>query len=162
MGINYSISLAVGYVLTYDELFDPFTVRTGEVAHMEDRYDPKTGAKLLPEKVIDSPAREAIIVDGKEWDDYHAIEFICDKLGDVRYWMRDDGGDTEYIIGVDLGEISPSGVDKDWGRVFARGEYNVTAVVEHLPDYGDLADAIRRILDADPGPLVVTLGWHIR
>lgn len=162
MGIDYSVRLAVGYVLGRDQVLGPFMIYTEERAHMEDRFDPRSGKKLLPQKVVDEAARNRIMIDGVEKDDYEAIDDVCALLGPgVSYEERDHGDDVQYVIGL----RRPPGykdVDVDWGHVSATGEFVLPELAALMvPDYLNLSRRIREVLGCEPGPLLVTLAWHV-
>ncbi len=54
-GSEGKASLSVGYFLPYEEVVKVFGYKHRQKSHLEDRFDPKTGAKLEPVKIIDEP-----------------------------------------------------------------------------------------------------------
>jgi hypothetical protein len=70
MGMNWDWSLVVGFVVDTDDLLMPFKQEVEESSHLEDRFDPYTGAKLSDQvKVIDQKAGEKYFLDGVSYDD---------------------------------------------------------------------------------------------
>ena len=103
MGVNYHFNLAVGFEMTEDELYKPFEKHFEEESHLEDRYDPKTGKKLTPEKVVTKRAYDEYYVDGERVEFYDLDGIIAEKL-ECQIWECNDGGEAMYVIG-------PSGID---------------------------------------------------
>lgn len=62
MSVDHSALIVIGYVISPESFFKPFLVRRNEVAHLEDRFDSRTGKKLAPEKVIDVHAGWDLVV----------------------------------------------------------------------------------------------------
>lgn len=84
MGIDYSFYLAIGFIVDKQELLRPFATEVKEQFHMEDRFDPKTGVKLEPVKVIDSDGGTQYSLDGQIFDEnseYEVLEGLEDLLG---------------------------------------------------------------------------------
>jgi hypothetical protein len=93
MGVYYSLRLCVGFELTENEAKAPFVRKTEQKIdgsfHMEDRFDPKTGAKLEPIKVWDRKPKTITDrwyeIDGQKYDDgFYDDKFVKDlkvKLG---------------------------------------------------------------------------------
>jgi hypothetical protein len=79
MGIDYTYKLVYGFELDEEDVLAPFqhTKKTEGEFHMEDRFDPKTGAKLPAVKVWDKkPTSERWYeVDGKKYDDLDPEEW---------------------------------------------------------------------------------------
>lgn len=61
------VDVKVGFMVPYEDLVKPLTFEKAEESHLEDRFDPKTGAKLEPEKVVDVEAGPWVRLNGKEW-----------------------------------------------------------------------------------------------
>ncbi len=82
MGIDYAFNLGIGFVLDREDVLAPFRVEREEKFHMEDRFNPKTGKKVEPAKVVDEEAGEAFILDGTHHDDdWSFLEALSQKLG---------------------------------------------------------------------------------
>ena len=123
MGIHYGIGLAIGFTIRLEEFLKPFAKTREEEFHIEDRWDPKTGKKLEPVKVVDD--------EGDEWYEYGAasmdeeelmeavgnnfkcnINYIGDceaseavleiTLDDVVYTSEDDYDDGRVSIGCSM------------------------------------------------------------
>lgn len=126
MSTSYTFSLTVGYRISSRALLAPYAQKSPERFHMEDRYDPKTGQKLKPVKVIDQEEYESYVLDGEEIEEYEIGELIGKKLNkklSVKCVFEEDGyDDLDFIIGPDLGKIP--GYKKsfvDYGNVEAGG-----------------------------------------
>lgn len=84
MGISYKLRLCFGYEVKEEAAFAPFLKTHTEVKegvfHMEDRFDPKTGDKVEPEKVWDiKPSKKVtkwVEIGGVRIEDYNALELI--------------------------------------------------------------------------------------
>jgi len=66
MSIEYAASIVVGYVVSIEDLFEPFMKEAPEKFHLEDRFHSKTGKKLEPEKVVDREAGWIVVLPGDE------------------------------------------------------------------------------------------------
>jgi hypothetical protein len=159
MGIDYSSSLAIGWRVRAEQLKQVFGKYTPEQAHMEDRYDPKTGKKLLPEKVIDQRAGTVLMFEGQECDYIEQlVEAICDKTG-ATFWhdgsFMCDQEDMEYIIGPSF-ELDTEG--KDEGRVTTGGGILFAKVVELAPELQRIGIELRKLgLDIGSAEITTTL-----
>ncbi len=120
MGIDYSFNLAVGFVMDMDSLTKPFIVVAEEKFHMEDRFDPKTGAKLEPVKVVDEREEQNYVFKGQTYEDqFELLEALGEELGcSVNNGGGYSDGKTAYIS-VDF-ETDDSG--EDYGRVCVGGK----------------------------------------
>jgi hypothetical protein len=84
MSTEYDSVLVVGWLLDKNDLPKKFIKNLPETSHMEDRFDPKTGQKVVSEVVIDSEEREIFVLDGIEYED--EVEFfytLAHKVGAV-------------------------------------------------------------------------------
>lgn len=92
MSTNYSFYLRVGFQVPTQELKKRFQHRqeTKEegVFHMEDRFDPKTGAKIDPVKVWDKEPQAHTdtwwVIEGErfeDWDDESISALLEEELG---------------------------------------------------------------------------------
>lgn len=82
MGIDYSVNLGIGYILDREDIIAPFRVEVPEKFHMEDRFDPKTGKKLAPVKVVDEEGGEEFEYKGERHEDsYELFQAIGEDLG---------------------------------------------------------------------------------
>jgi hypothetical protein len=82
MSIDHDSTLVIGYVVPSEDVFKQFLVRRKEVAHMEERFDSRTGKKMPSEKVVDEPAGYDIVIGDEKFDgpDDGKMEGHC--LGD--------------------------------------------------------------------------------
>ena len=108
MSVHYSFYLRVGFKVDLGDLKKVFehknVVHEEGVFHMEDRYDPKTGAKLQPVQVWDKKPKTKTErwweIDGKrfdDWEDDPMTDFFKDKLGcNVDYYWQAYGDEPAY------------------------------------------------------------------
>lgn len=111
MGIDYSVNLGIGYILDQEDIIAPFRVEVPEKFHMEDRFDPKTGKKIAPVKVIDAEAGEEYEYKGERFEDtYELFERLGSELGcDINNCGGYSDGETIRVtLDVDTDE---SGID---------------------------------------------------
>jgi hypothetical protein len=127
MGIDYSFSLAVGFVVDMDALLKPFAKVTKGKSHMEDRFDPKTGEKLEPVKVVDRGHRETYSLDGKRFgtDRYDFLEALGVKLD----CTIDDGGGYSDEQTAYVSVNFESDHSEDYDRVTINGRATLDEVV---------------------------------
>jgi hypothetical protein len=84
--------LVIGFVVEAEDVLKPFEVTVPEKSHMEDRFHPKTGAKLPPVKVIDAEERVEYEVDKKRFKDSEEVfDHLCKKTGAMWQTIIDDG-----------------------------------------------------------------------
>lgn len=102
MGVDTSTWAEVGVQVERDDLITPFKLVTPEVCHYEDRFDPKTGAKVKPKKIVDK--REVITYHfkGKRYTESRALaNAVATYLGCKVTRYRDymcDGWDV-FVFG---------------------------------------------------------------
>lgn len=53
MGVDYRFDLLVGYSVPLKVVEAPYIIEVETKFHYEDRFDPRTGQKLKPAKIID-------------------------------------------------------------------------------------------------------------
>lgn len=118
MGIDYSFWLVIGYKIDSANLPESMVRRTEEKFHMEDRYDQRTGEKLVPVKVVDEEGGEEVYhVNGKECvDTYELADALAKELGcsvEIDHGYSGDNFDITFSI-----EFKSTGTDDgDWGQV---------------------------------------------
>jgi hypothetical protein len=135
MGREYDADLAIGYVIDPAGLPAKFTRQKPEVFHFEDRFDPKTGAKLPDKaKVIDQEERDVFVFDGKEYDDvFDFLEAVAEEIGAEHGYGGDFNFDAHVVqwIGPPIprseSEGQEAGVCLAWlvqehSRIIAIGE----------------------------------------
>lgn len=121
MGIDYSFSIGIGYVVSYDSLveaLEPWAVKTEDDFHMEDRFDPKTGKKIGQEKVVDFEGETTYKLGKKKFEyEDEFLEALFDSFG-AEY--SNDGGMSEATVAYITVKTEHTGEDDfDGGRVFA-------------------------------------------
>lgn len=108
MSTHYSFYLRVGFNVDLEEIKKVFyhkneTHQDG-IFHMEDRFDPKTGAKVEPVKIWDKKPKTITErwweIDGErfdDWEDEPMTDFFAKKLGcHVDYYWQSYGGEPSY------------------------------------------------------------------
>jgi len=87
MGIDYTFYLRIGFELDIDIVSKPYEIFHEEKSHYEDRFDPKTGKKLKPEKIIDEHGGEYFSLEYNSeeyksfWDVINETDYFHKKLG---------------------------------------------------------------------------------
>lgn len=135
MGIEYHVNLAVGVEVSVDELKRVFTQTLPEESHVEDRFDPKTGEKLEPAKVVDVKERVAWMWKGEEVYDQYLVDELSAEIGAVPYMkvnMWSEGLES-VVFGPRLAELDEGEQD---GRITVGGGVK----------YDDVVKAIDKIL----------------
>lgn len=123
MSISYSFYLRVGFEIPTQDLKKAFkhqkVSHEDGVFHMEDRFDPKTGAKIEPTKVWDKKPKTQTDtwweIDGErfeDWEDETMTQVFEEKLGchvDA-YWRAGGAPDVGWSYGFYLHD--PNNKDK--------------------------------------------------
>lgn len=74
------VSMHLGFVATAEAVLKGFRHDRPEKWHMKDRFDPDTGEKLDPVKVVDAEASSGWLIGGKFFDD---VDDALDAVGKV-------------------------------------------------------------------------------
>jgi hypothetical protein len=69
MSTDIDTVIVVGFVVPEEDFLKPLKVYKKEESHLEDRFDPKTGKKLKPQKVVDQEARWVYEFEGGTYED---------------------------------------------------------------------------------------------
>lgn len=139
MSCSYAFYLRVGFEIPTEELKKVFVHKTvvheEGAFHMEDRFDPKTGAKLAPVQVWDKRSKTKTdrwwVIDGKryeDWEDEIMTRVFAKLLGcNVdNYWQAygsDGGGSFGFYphppgdVDVDSGKFSISNTSMSYQQV---------------------------------------------
>ena len=171
MSIDYTISLAVGYIIPEDELTRVFGKTTPKKSHLEDRFDPKTGKKLAPVEVVDENSYTTIVYKGEEIEDGESelADLIREDLDDIvatgcQVWPHGSSmsGEMSYVFGPDLKKLY-----KPYDEDGISGDDTITATgsipFALLTECGSALGVIRKALvelGLKPGePMVLLAGW---
>lgn len=139
MGTTYTVGLGVGYVLGIEEVMAPFLFETPEESHMEERFDPMTGAKIDPIKVVTKSGSKAYIISGEEFNSYHeAIEELSRELGYGFAWI---GGLNEKDSQVLFHVNNPYD-----GETYGTG-YSLTVYAGRFPVGTDWTEPLKELKD---------------
>jgi len=149
MSIDFNFDLAVGFVLDKSDVLAPFGLESDERSHTEDRYDPKTGKKLEPVKVVDDLGGVTYELHGDRYDDEH--EFLGALAGELDCSL-DFGGnysDNETIYASV--EIEFTGEDDlDAGNISCGSSATLSTVIKSKRKVEALAKKLKK-LGIDPG-----------
>lgn len=143
MGIDIDQAVKVGYVFSEDEIEAAFGTQFPEVAHLEDRFDPKTGQKIAPHKVIERYGYTLYNHSDVQYDDVH--EFISalekDLNADIHHYgdMMSNGG-GKYVIGLGHGTR-----ECDAKRCPEDGSFSLNEVFNDLPKLEALAATLTEL-----------------
>lgn len=87
MGVDYSHYLVFGFELDEDQALAPFKKQIKDEGefHLEDRFNPKTGEKIKPEKVWDrKPSKQTWYeVNGEKFDEDFPYEHFEEVVGEL-------------------------------------------------------------------------------
>jgi len=149
MSISYNFDLGVGFVLDKSEVLAPFAKNFPAKFHYEDRFDPKTGKKLTPTKVIDNEEGVVYELDGKEYDEeYELLEALAEKL---RCNFGNGGGYSDCSTVYVAVELDTTGEDSyDDGRASCGSSATLENVIKSKKAVEVLAKKLRK-LGIDPG-----------
>lgn len=98
---DYCVTLMLGYSVRPFDLELLYTQDIPESAHYEDRYDPRTGQKVSPVRIIDTPASCHCILDGEDLGDNFPglLQALSQKMG-CDYDTEEDAfeGTCEWVV----------------------------------------------------------------
>lgn len=140
MSLDYSLALCYGFEINQEDAKKPYrrSKKYPGSFHMEDRFDPKTGAKVAPKKVWDhSPSEEKWVeINGEEWEDLDPEvweAFFEEKLGcHVEEFGSVPSGDLSYVFYVNKPGFYKKATD--YGRFKVYGDsFTQTELTELAP-----------------------------
>jgi hypothetical protein len=113
MSIDFSFALGIGFTVDPEELSEALRKANTKVVpekfHMEDRFDPKTGAKLAPVKVVDEDETVSWFV-GKEEFEYED-EFLEEFFNRKGMTYSDNSGMSEASVAYVTVPVKHTGED---------------------------------------------------
>ena len=146
MGIDYSSVLGVGFVFPLEEVLDSFRKVDPEQSHTEDRYDPKTGEKLEPVKVVDQEKHDTFMWPGEPesetedgWDFVYFIanKVFCDSMTFGNH--MGDRDDVFVLFGVKVEKDNESGIEGvECGHVDFAGNLSYKSVLSAASELEEL------------------------
>ncbi len=162
MSTYYSFSVAVGFEIGFKHVLKKYGRELPEKSRMEDRFDPKSGKKVDPVKVVDRPAGLRVVIRKRTYDPAEDAREICEALG------REIGAKVQLISdnpecgldGDDWVLVSPAGLrfkapgGIDYGRSSADGGFPVKDLAMALPKFERLKAQLHK-LGLRPGDAVV-------
>lgn len=179
MSLDYSATLAVGFRFTVEEALEPFKVVVGEDRFEEqERFDPKSGKKIAPERVqvefahtkhvwkdIRTTDDEDDDNDDIAEDDYVGREDFLEKVAEANGFQVITYGyseNEEEYYAVFMPKKHPKEVNEgcDNGRFSADGNLAWSQVAEMGKDLTELRKKLVK-LGLKPGQPEVCLAWSI-
>jgi hypothetical protein len=120
MSTDYSARLGIGFVFKTNDINDKFWEEVPEKSHMEDRFDPKTGKKMAPVKVVDQERGSVLKFHGKTYEDIDVLVSAIAKMARCSYDMfgyEQEEGFVSFCLrfkprknyAIDFGNISMGG-----------------------------------------------------
>jgi len=163
MGIDYSFSLDIGYKISGEDLPDSMFRITEQKSHMEDRFDPRSGKKIAPVRVIDEEGgEETYILDGKEHEDTCELaEALAEKFGCDVDCERGYGGD-DFSMSFTLRLERTGEDDNGWGNVAVGSSilFDVATSAKARAAMKKLGKDLKK-LGIDPGPAKIMIGSSV-
>ena len=161
MSTDYSFSTTVGFSFSIEEMRKKFGISLPEKSHLEDRWDPKTGASAPPEKVVDREASDGFAIDGVEYGDDEYQEF-CEALAEkleCEVSLSEMHGEPGDVV---FGFRDPKRIDDgvDFGHIGTSGGLPVDGIVKQIPQYRKLDKKLRK-LGLRPGKLGVFIVYYV-
>jgi len=163
MGIDYSANIGIGFKLDEDDLMAFVSVKTikEKIVRYEDRFCPKAGQKLEPERIVEPEINElTFIPDGRNCEEadlwgWNLAEEIA-KLLRCNFEVTKDGTKEEYVFGPKLPTIAEGG---DWGRFSFGPSYGWLEVASCRAKLDKLKSKFME-WDIDPGePVIYNCAW---
>ncbi len=113
MGIRFSSEILIGFAVSSKDVHKPFEEKVPGKFHMEDRFDPKSGAKLKAEKVWDEHPETLLMYKGEDYYMHEGFEELLEELLDCRVSIVGSYpcGDLEYVFHPDMPKPSTAGDD---------------------------------------------------
>ncbi len=160
MGIDYSAEILVGFTLDAETVHKVFQVKTPGKFHMEDRFDPKTGAKLKSEKVWDEHPETRLMYKGEEYYQFEGFEELLEELIDCQVSTIGSYpcGKLEYVFHPAM--PSPSNGGEDMGKVTFGPSYWYKDLLPLEPRFRRIKAALKKI-ELDVGEPEVKLSVTI-
>ena len=153
--------IGIGFMVPIEDALRAFTEHVEEEAHMEDRFDPKTGKKQLPMKVIDHPAREVVRFGGEVCGEDGYYDELIEALAGVLNCIVSRHGYDEVEFLSFQPNFTHNDDGKDLGRVEIGGTVDIGQAQAAFADLERLAVALRKIgIEKLPKPTIFT-AWNI-
>lgn len=166
------VDLKVGWALPFDDVVAKFRFEKAEESHLEDRFDPKTGAKLDPERVVDVHAGEWIRLNGKEWPSEEwwdsSMEEFFEELGSVLGCSVSGFGGQEYgQIAFDLAgdpEVYAKDTSYDPHQDWSVGSAIYFGKLQEAMDSFKAVEVRDKLagMGLEVGPVVVFMAMHVQ
>lgn len=179
MSLDYSATLVVGFRFTVEKALEPFKVVVGKDRFEEqERFDPKSGKKVKPERVQVEFSRAKFVWkkiqttddedddnDDVSEDDYVGREDFLEKVAEangfqtITYGYSDN--DEEYFV-VFMPKNHPKELNEgcDNGHFSADGNLSWSQVAEMGKDLMEVRKKLVK-LGLKPGQPEVCLAWSI-
>jgi hypothetical protein len=157
MSVDYYASLAVGFEVTGEELNEIFGAGLPEISHMEPRFDPKTGRKTKPEKVITQHESRILRLDGEDYEDEHAlVEAIASSLSCSYHEVGSHYDDQENMSFIFCPDIKAEFDGFDDSRLTCSGGISYKTMLNLKPELERISKGLKK-MGIDPGEAMVTV-----
>jgi len=146
-----SSEICVGFFMTLEEALKPFLVTQDEISHLEDRFDPKTGKKIEPVKVVDREkgvyaklpnSVELLVKDDDMPEEF--LKFLRETLGILN--ITSFGGGDCTFIGFDVARANDYEDDTSYDpscHFSVGGSLKFTRVLEMIRPLSDLGKKLK-------------------
>jgi len=152
MGVDYSQGIDVGVEVSREDLIAPFRQIVPEVARYEDRYDPKTGERLEPKKIVERRSYAFYVFENEKYEEARDLAYAIAKKLDCSVESHADwmcGGWDEYVFGYGLGITSED------SRCSRPSSISLSLAVEQYPKLLALKDKLTALGIKATGPSIV-------
>ncbi len=169
MGIDYSFFPVVGFVVD-EAALEPLVNVVGELYHLEDRYDQKTGAKLEPVKIVDSQEKRGYALEGEAMvnsegdpmDFCETCEEISRKIGCAAQICGSDSNSSYFaVFGPKIKPVEDHPLSMDDGRISSEPPLLFSDVVASSAIEMARIRAELTILGVKVDEPIVGVGWFV-
>jgi len=154
MSTDYCFANRVGFEFSVKELQKAFGFKIREKSHKEDRFDPKTGAKLQPEKVVDVEEHIGYKFLGKviKDSDYEEVEELSNLIARHLKCLYNTSDGYNGVVSVVFGPKMPRVLrDGDsFGHVDGPASYPFDAIAKMAPELKRIEKGLKK-LGLQPG-----------
>ena len=152
---NYTVRANLGFKVDPGDIEKIFEMEVDEVSHMEDRWDPATGIKVAPERVVDRPAGTSFVIDGIDVGDDlpRLLEEIARRLGcDVDVQEDSFEGVLDFVVFAPKMPIAMEDVNH---QLSVTGTVSLATLFSLLPQLDLIAQGLRAFGIPFEGPALI-------
>lgn len=100
MGKDYTSEVVIGWIVDLDTMFRRFLVHRDEETELQDRWNPKTGEKVEPERVVTREAGFDIVLPFGTFEGPENDDFTCwHPNDDLIAWLEQELGCDVWLAG---------------------------------------------------------------